>query len=164
MDCQSPPGTQERALRRKFALTRGGRADLWSPTASTPTVSSRSTAHIGERQRAATSRRTGLSGRSDTALVDDIDARPLTLYKRWVIRPGVTAEDVQRFVQQRIEPTCRLLSDDVELGLEFDHDRRSLLAVQRWTSGEHHPSLVERNMLVDFDTEWQTTVVPVSEH
>lgn len=112
--------------------------------------------------------------------MDDNDARPVTLYKRWVLRPGVTAEDVQRFVQQRIEPAYRLLSDDVELGLEFDHDGRSLLAVQRWTSGEHHwlattgaayrrwwggyePSLVEWNVLVEFDTEWQTTVVPVSE-
>jgi len=108
--------------------------------------------------------------------VDDLDALPLTLYKRWVLRPGVTPEDVRDVVVTLILPAYRRLSGDVSLGLEIDNEHRSIVAVQRWASRERHrmvttgadyerwwagyaPLLDEWDRLVEFDDEWSTVVV-----
>lgn len=100
----------------------------------------------------------------------------LVLYKRWNLRPGVTADAVRRFVEQEIVPRYAALSPDVELGLEADADGSSVLAIQRWSSVEAHrqattgaryeawwseyePRLAAWDDLVDFADEWTTTPV-----
>ena len=99
--------------------------------------------------------------------------QPLTLYKRWTLRPGVTDDDVRRFVEQRILPAYRRLSSDVELGLELATGGGSIVAVQRWSSVAAHqsastgpafetwwagymPTLIDWDRMVTFDHEWST--------
>lgn len=106
---------------------------------------------------------------------------PLTSYKRWTLRAGVSVDDVRAFVEERIAPAYRRLSEHVDLGLEVDTDGRSILAVQRWTDSAAHraatsgtgyevwwatyePSLTEWDRLVDFDSEWSTFDVDLRDH
>lgn len=113
--------------------------------------------------------------------MDDLTALPLTLYKRWTLRRGVTHEDVRRLVRERIQPAYRRLSGDVELGLELDMDGRSIVAVQRWASGtshqaattgaaherwwaEYEPELDDWDLLVEFDDEWSTYELDLRDH
>ncbi len=67
--------------------------------------------------------------------MDQPDPRPVTMYKRWSLRDGVTVEEVAAFARQHIQPAYQRLSPDVTLGLEMAGDGLSIVAVQRWTSG-----------------------------
>ena len=100
----------------------------------------------------------------------------VTFYKRWTLRPGVTADAVRRFVEWEIMPRYAALSPEVELGFEADTDGLSVLAIQRWSSVEAHrqattgatyeawwseyePRLVAWDEVVDFADEWTTKPV-----
>jgi hypothetical protein len=100
----------------------------------------------------------------------------VNFYKRWTLRPGVTADAVRRFVEQEIVPRYAALSLDVELFLEVDAEGLSVLAIQRWRSAEAHlhattgaeyevwwreyePRLAGWDRLVDLADEWTTVSV-----
>lgn len=99
--------------------------------------------------------------------------RRLILYKRWKPRQGATSEQIIAFVRDVTIPMYAKLSADVQIGLEFATDGRSILAVQKWTnraaheaatSGpafkawwkEYEPQLVGWDRLLVFDSEWET--------
>ena len=99
--------------------------------------------------------------------------RPLVLYKRWALRSSVTPADVASFVARHIRPAYRRLSPEVTLRLELSLDGASVVAVQRWTSGDAHeaatsaeaytswwaeyePVLEQWDRLVGFVSEWES--------
>lgn len=112
--------------------------------------------------------------------------RPLVLYKRWRLRPGVTLEDVVALVQRQVLPAYQRLSSEATLGLELALDGTSVVAIQRWSSSDaqeavvsadgytnrwasYEPSLKEWDRLVEFVDEWSAVDVdlggrPVTSH
>lgn len=101
---------------------------------------------------------------------------PVVLYKRWTLRPGVTAEVVGEFVLERIIPMYRQLSGDVDLVLEAVSGEPTVLAIQRWRTedalreafegpafvawwADYELVLIDWDRLVELDDEWQTVTL-----
>lgn len=99
----------------------------------------------------------------------------LTLYKRWRLRPEVEHSTVVSLVRDRVIPHYARLDPSAHLELE-QLDSQTLLAIQRWSSrsryeeaisGDHFdrwwqeylPILEEWNTLLEFDAEWEGTVL-----
>ena len=95
--------------------------------------------------------------------------------KRWRMRDGVTAEQVRRFVEERIVPAYAVFGDNVVLGLQL-HEDGTLLAEQRWTSRaardgamsgsafeawweSYLPVLEQWGRLVEFVEEWDADIL-----
>ena len=99
-----------------------------------------------------------------------------TTYKRWILRSGISADEVGVFVRQEIIPHYARLNPDVVLHLEAVDGEPTVLAIQRWTdrqsfdaafSGpsfqtwwtDYEPILSRWDALVSFDAEWATETV-----
>lgn len=98
--------------------------------------------------------------------------RPVVLYKRWLLRDGVTLDEVVELVRNEVAPHYRTLDPRVVLGLEALRDD-AVLAIQRWPSrgvldqtrtgrrfqdwwAAYQPVLAAWDALLEFDDEWET--------
>ena len=99
----------------------------------------------------------------------------LTLYKRWRMRPDVDGSTVVALVRGEVIPHYARLDPSAQLALE-QLDGRTLVTIQRWPSraryeqafsgpgfaawwAQYEPILREWDSLLDFDAEWEGTVL-----